>query len=129
MTEAEPHHEVDVGNGNTGNSITLTPNTGVSIGMIVTIIGAAIWITSGQARLEARSQRLEELVVDLKQSVAATSSATRSTKDRMADHEAWARSEAVRMRMAMNEERRKLNLPQIQDTSPYSSSGGDGRRQ
>lgn len=126
MTEHE-QNEVDVGNGNTGNSITLTPNTGVSIGMIVTIIGAAIWITSGQARLEARSQRLEELVVDLKQSVAATSSATRSTQDRLSDHEAWARSESVRIRMAMNEERRKIGLPQIQDLSPYSS-GQDGRR-
>lgn len=125
MTEHE-QNEVDVGNGNTGNSITLTPNTGVSIGMIVTIIGAAIWITSGQARLEARSQRLEELVVDLKQSVAATSSATRSTQDRLSDHEAWARSESVRIRMAMNEERRKIGLPQIQDAGPYS--GQDGRR-
>ncbi len=126
MTEQD-HHEVDVGNGNTGNSITLTPNTGVSIGMIVTIIGAAIWITSGQARLEARSQRLEELVVELKQSVTSTSNATRSTQDRLADHEAWARSEAVRMRMAMNEERRKIGLPQIQDINPYSG-GQDGRR-
>ena len=126
MTEQE-HHEVDVGNGNTGNSITLTPNTGVSIGMIVTIIGAAVWITSGQARQEARSQRVEELIVELKSDVAAISGATRSTQDRLSDHEAWARSEAVRMRMAMNEERRKIGLPQIQDINPYSG-GQDGRR-
>lgn len=125
MTEQD-HHEVDVGNGNTGNSITLTPNTGVSIGMIVTIIGAAIWITSGQARLEARSQRLEELVVDLKAAVASTSTATRTTQDRLSDHEAWARSEAIRMRMAMNEERRKIGLPQLQDVNPYAS-GTEGR--
>ena len=126
MTEHENQHEgQDVGSGN--NSITLTPNTGVSIGMIVTIIGAAIWITSGQARLEARSQRSEELLVELKQSVAAVSASQNATANRLSDHEAWARSETVRMRMAMNEERRKLNLPQIQETGPYSG-GQDGHR-
>lgn len=125
MTEHESHEDVELGNGN--NSITLTPNTGVSIGMIVTIIGAAIWITNGQARLEARSQRSEELLVELKQSVAAVSASQSSTANRLSDHEAWARSESVRMRMALNEERRKLNLPALPDINPYQDQT-EGRR-
>jgi len=125
MTEQD-HHEVDVGNGNTDNSITLTPNTGISIGVIVTIIGAAIWITTGQARLEARGQRSEELLVELKTAVAAVSTAQAATANRLADHEGWARQESVRMRMALNEERRKLGLPTLPDINPYQDQS-DGR--
>lgn len=126
MTEHESHEDVELGNGN--NSITLTPNTGVSIGMIVTIIGAAIWITNGQARLEARSQRLEELVVELKGSVTSASNATQATSERLSDHEAWARSEAVRMRMALNEERRKIGLSPLPEINPYQDQGRSGGR-
>jgi len=126
MTEHGSHEDVELGNGN--NSITLTPNTGVSIGMIVTIIGAAIWITNGQARLESRAQRLEELVVELKGSVAAASQAAQSTQDRLSDHEAWAKSEAVRMRMALNEERRKIGLAPLPEINPYQDQGRIGGR-
>lgn len=121
----EESHEVDVGSGN--NSITLTPNTGISVGLIMAIIGSAIWITSGQARLEARSQRLEELVVELKGTVSATSAATQSNAEKLADHEAWARSEAVRMRMALNEERRKIGLSPLPEINPYQDAGRDRR--
>lgn len=126
MVEHGSHEDVEVGNGN--SSITLTPNTGVSVGLIVTIIGAAVWITSGQARQEARSQRVEELIVELKSDVAAISGATRSTQDRLADHEAWARSEAVRMRMALNEDRRKIGLAPLPEINPYQDQGRGGGR-
>jgi len=119
------HRENDVGGGN--NSITLTPNTGISVAMMITVIGAAVWIVTGQQRLEARSTRLEELVIDLKSAVAATASANDRTGDELQQHEAWSRSESVRLRMAMNEARSKLGLPQLQDVLPYSD-GSTGRR-
>jgi len=126
MSEHIEQEGQEVASGN--SSVTITPNTGVSIGMILTIIGAAIWITNGQARLEARSQRLEELVVDLRSSVAATSGAAQATSNRLADHEAWAKSEAVRIRMALNEERRKVGLSPLPDINPYQDTGHGGSR-
>lgn len=123
MTEAT-HEEVgEVGNG----SGSITPNTTVSIVLVISIIGAALWIGNGQTRLEARAARLEELVVDLRNTVAATAQANERTADKLADHEAWARSEAVRLRMAMNEERRKAGLPQIEG-NPYLEASGQSRR-
>lgn len=115
-----------VGGGN--NTITLSPNTGVSVALMVTVIGAAVWIVSGQQRLEARSSRLEELVLDLKTAVAATASDNDRTGDELQQHEAWSRAEAIRLRMAMNETRGKLGLPQLQETLPYSESSNEHRR-
>ena len=126
MDGHEKEQEHDVGGGN--NSITLTPNTGISVAMMITVIGAAVWIVSGQQRLEARSSRLEELVLDLKTTVASISADNDRTGDELQQHEAWSRSESVRLRMAMNEARSKLGLPQLQDVLPYSDGSSGHRR-
>lgn len=123
--EEREYEEPEVSHENRG--MVLSPNTGVSLALVFTVIGAAVWIVSGQQRLEARSTRLEELVLDLKTAVASTNSATDRTQDELQQHAAWSRAESIRLRMAMNEARGRLNLPQLPEVLPYTDSGARRR--
>lgn len=84
-------------------------NTGVTLAVLIAIVGAA-W--QGSQRLT----RIEEHIGQLGAAQESNQSAMRDLVDWRRDHETWAATEATRQRAAMNELRRRADLPDL----PYS---------
>lgn len=108
----------------------LTPGTGISIAMMVTIISAAIWIVSGQVENREQVRQLKELVLDIRTNITANQTRIASLSNQINEQERWVTSEMTKNRMGMNEARRAVGLPPIGEGQPYldGATGGARRR-